>query len=170
MGFCAPWGTTVSDQVHEGGCLCGAVRFQVLGAPMIVHACHCTVCQRRTGSAFAVNLWIESDNINLLQGELESRTAPGIKADSPSESWYCPGCGTCLWTHFAASPARSRFVRAGTLDNPAAFAPDVHIFTSTKQPWVTIPDKVPAFEAFYDLKSTWPEASRKRLRALMSNS
>jgi len=160
----------VSDAVREGGCLCGAVRFQVLCAPMIVHACHCSLCQRRTGSAFAVNLWIESDNIRLLQGELERRSAPGVKPDAPSESWFCPGCGTCLWTRFHASPANSRFLRAGTLDNPAEFSPDVHIFTSTKQPWVTIPDKVPAFEGFYDLKSTWPEASRKRLRALMSSS
>jgi hypothetical protein len=160
---------TVSEAVHSGGCLCGAVRFEIHGAPMIVHACHCTVCQRRTGSAFAVNLWIESDQISLLQGDLESRTAPGIKTDSPSESWFCQSCGTCLWAWYHASPANSRFVRAGTLDEPAAFSPDVHIFTSTKQPWVLIPENVPAFEAFYDLKSTWSDASRKRLRALMSS-
>lgn len=158
----------MSDDVQEGGCLCGAVRFQVLGPPMIVHACHCSLCQRRTGSAFAVNLWIESDHIRLLQGELERRSAPGIKPDEPSESWFCPVCGTCLWTRFHASPAKSRFLRAGTLDSPAEFSPDVHIFTSTKQAWVTIPDNVPAFEGFYDLKSTWPEASRKRLRAMIS--
>ncbi len=161
---------TVSNDIHEGGCLCGSVRFQLLGAPMIVHACHCTLCQRRTGSAFAVNLWIEADNIRLLHGDLEPRTAPGVRLDAPSESWFCPSCGTCLWSRFNASPADSRFVRAGTLDNPAAFAPDVHIFTSTKQPWVTIPDDVPAFEGSYDLKSTWSEPSRKRLRVLMSSS
>jgi hypothetical protein len=50
----------------------------------------------------------------------------------------------------------------------AAFAPDVHVYTATKQPWVGIPDDVPAFAEFYELKSTWPDASRKRLRALMS--
>lgn len=160
---------TVNEAVHAGGCLCGAVRFEIQGAPMIVHACHCSVCQRRTGGAFAVNLWIESDHITLLQGEPESRSAPGIKTDAPSESWFCGVCGTCLWTHFHAAPAKSRFVRAGTLDNPADFPPDVHIFTASKQPWVSIPDDVPAFAGFYDLKSTWPDASRKRLRALLSD-
>lgn len=134
---------------------------------MIVHACHCTICQRRTGSAFAVNLWIEIGNVKQLQGELQSRIAPGIKAGAPSESWFCQSCGTCVWTRFHASPAGSCFLRAGTLDEPAAFAPDVHIFTATKQPWVSIPADVPAFTEFYDLKSTWSDSSRKRLRALI---
>jgi len=54
-------------------------------------------------------------------------------------------------------------VRAGTLDDPSAFAPDVHIFTRSKQPWVTIPDDVPSFEIFYDLRETWSADSLKRL-------
>ena len=136
---------------------------------MFVHACHCTTCQRRTGSAFAVNLWIESERVRVLHGDLRTRAAPGVRTDAPSESWFCDSCGTCLWTRFHAAPEKSRFVRAGALDEPAAFAPDVHIFTASKQPWVVIPDDVPAFAAFYDLKSTWPDASRKRLRALMSD-
>lgn len=159
---------TVSDAVHAGGCLCGAVRYELRGPPMIVHACHCSLCQRRTGSALAVNLWIESERIRLLQGELTQRSAPGLEPDAPSRSWFCDRCGTCLWTRFHKAPEMSRFVRAGTLDDPAAFAPDAHIFTDSKQPWVVVPDGVPAFAGFYDLKTTWPDASRKRLRALLS--
>lgn len=159
----------MTGAVHAGGCLCGAVRYEIHGGPMIVHACHCKMCQRRTGSAFAVNLWIEADRVKLLQGELVSRFAPGIAPDSRTETWSCAACGTSLWTLFPSSPTNSRFVRAGTLDEPQHFTPDVHIFIASKQPWVLIPEGVPAFEGFYDLKSTWPDASRKRLRALMSS-
>ena len=158
----------MSESNHAGGCLCGAVRYEIHGAPMIVHACHCNNCRRRTGGPFAVNLWIEADRIRLLSGAPESRQAPGLEIDSPSESWFCPSCGTCLWTRFHAAPAGSRFVRAGTLDDPAAFPPDVHIFTRFKLPWVTIPAGAPAFDEFYQLKTTWPAASRARLRNLLT--
>jgi hypothetical protein len=59
------------------------------------------------------------------------------------------------------------FVRGGTLDQPSGIAPDVHIFTRSKLPWVTLPDSVPAFEVYYDSKALWPAASLERLRAIM---
>ena len=161
-------GKNMSESVRAGGCLCGDVRFEVHGEPMIVHACHCTNCQRRTGSPFAVNLWIESDRVKLLSGELDARQAPGGEDNEPSESWCCANCGTFLWTHYGAASSKSRFVRAGTLDDPATITPDVHIFVRSKLPWVTIPDDVPSHDEFYDLKTTWSDSSRKRLRELMT--
>ncbi len=59
------------------------------------------------------------------------------------------------------------FVRAGTLDDPSAVAPDVHIFTRSKVPWVTLPASVPAFEVYYDSKTLWPPESLARLRAVL---
>jgi hypothetical protein len=59
------------------------------------------------------------------------------------------------------------FVRGGTLDQPSGIAPDVHIFTRSKLPWITLPDSVPAFEVYYDSKALWPAASLERLRAIM---
>ena len=56
-----------------------------------------------------------------------------------------------------------RFVRAGTLDDPSSVAPDVHIFTRSKLSWVALPETVPAFEVFYDMKVVWPAASLERL-------
>jgi hypothetical protein len=61
-----------------------------------------------------------------------------------------------------------RFVRGGTLDQPSAVAPDVHIFTRSKLPWIELPDTVPAFEVYYDSKALWPAASLERLEAVMS--
>ena len=60
------------------------------------------------------------------------------------------------------------FVRGGTLDEPASITPDVHIYTRSKLPWVTLPESAPAFEAFYDPKTMWPAASRERFAALKS--
>lgn len=152
-----------SDSTQAGGCRCGAVRYEIHGEPMIVHACHCTDCQCRSGSAFAVSLWIERDNVVLQSGDLIKWAAPAGESGQPFDSWSCSECGTALWGYFHKSPQGSRFVRAGTLDDPSAFAPDVHIFTRSKQPWVTIPDDVPSFEAFYDLRETWSAGSLKRL-------
>ena len=59
-----------------------------------------------------------------------------------------------------------RFVRAGTLDDPSAVAPDVHIFARSKLPWVTLPDDTPTFDVFYDRRKLWPAASLERLDAV----
>jgi len=60
-----------------------------------------------------------------------------------------------------------RFVRVGTLDDPAALTPDVHIYVRSKLPWVTLPNGVPAFEAYYDARRLWPAASLERRRAIL---
>lgn len=58
------------------------------------------------------------------------------------------------------------FLRAGTLDDPSEFPPDVHIFTRSRQPWVRIPDDVPSFEAYYDFRETWSTESQQRYKNL----
>lgn len=146
---------------HEGGCACGAVRYRLGSAPMFVHCCHCTSCQRETGSAFAINALIEADRVEVLAG------APAA-APTPSESgkgqtiWRCPSCHVALWSNYAGSGPRIHFVRVGTLDEPAACPPDVHIFTRSKLPWVTLPDNVPAVEVYYDRAELWPAESLAR--------
>jgi hypothetical protein len=79
--------------------------------------------------------------------------------------WFCGECGTTLWSRYHVSPGNCRWVRAGTLDDPAAVNPDVHIWTQSKMPWTVLPDDVPSFERFYDLKETWSTDSLARLRA-----
>jgi hypothetical protein len=146
-----------------GGCSCGAVRYRLTSEPLFVHCCHCLNCQRQTGSAFVINILIEADRVELL-GE-EPHAVPVPRSGGKSQKvWRCPTCEVAVFSQYT-SP-RVRFVRAGTLDEPSAVAPDVHIFTRSKLPWVVLPDDVPAFEVYYDTKKLWPEASLKRIAAL----
>jgi hypothetical protein len=80
--------------------------------------------------------------------------------------WRCPTCQTALYSQYT-SP-KVRFVRAGTLDDPSAVAPDVHIFTRSKVPWVNLPDSVPAFDVYYETEKLWPAASLERLDVLFA--
>ena len=149
----------------EGGCACGAVRYRLEAAPMFVHCCHCRDCQRQTGSAFVLNALIETDRITLLAGAPEP---VGVPTDSgrPHDIYRCPACRTGLWSDYCGRP-RLRFVRIGTLENPAALTPDVHIYTRSKLPWIRLPAGVPAFEAYYDLGTVWPAESLARRRAIL---
>lgn len=148
----------------EGGCSCGAVRYRLTDKPMFVHCCHCTWCQRETGSAFAVNALIEASQVELLRGKPVKHTLP-----SPSGAGQvfsrCADCGITLWSHYGAAAERVHFIRVGTLDDPTAAPPDIHIFTSTKQPWVVLPNDVPVVEEYYRRSAYWPEASVARYKA-----
>ena len=147
----------------EGGCACGAVRYRLAGAPMFVHCCHCLDCQRQTGSAFVLNAMIETDRITLLAGKPEPVPVP-TDSKRPHDIYRCPKCQTAVWSDYGKRPAL-RFVRVGTLDDPTALKPDVHIYTRSKQPWVGLPDGVPAFAEYYDMAKLWPAASLARRRA-----
>jgi hypothetical protein len=149
---------------REGGCACGAVRYRLTSDPLFIHCCHCLNCQRQTGSAFVINLLIEADRVELLAGDAQPVDVP--RDDGSTQRIF--RCSTCQVAVFSEYTRRQvRFVRGGTLDDPAAVAPDVHIFTRSKLPWVTLPESVPAFEVYYDTKKLWPAASLERLEALM---
>jgi len=147
------------------GCACGAVRYRLASAPMFVHCCHCRDCQRQTGSAFVLNALIETDRIAVLAGEPQPVAVP-TDSGRPHRIFRCPNCGTALWSEYGGIAAL-RFVRVGTLDEPAAVPPDVHIYTRSKLPWVRLPDAVPAFAAYYDSAKLWPTASLERRRAIL---
>ena len=149
---------------REGGCSCGAVRYRLTSDPLFTHCCHCLNCQRQTGSAFVINVLIETDRVELLAGEPERVDVP--RERGKQRIWRCPACQVALYSQYT-SP-RVRFVRAGTLDDPTSVAPDVHIFTRSKLPWVTLPDSVPAFEVYYDTRQLWPAASLERIEAILA--
>jgi hypothetical protein len=145
---------------RTGGCACGAVRYRLLSEPLIVHCCHCLNCQRQTGSAFAINMVIEADRVELLAGEPVAVDAP--RDDGGAQQIYrCPTCQVAVYSVYSQPSAF--FVRAGTLDEPGTVVPDVHIFVRSKAPWVTIPEGAPTFEALYDIEDVWPEASLARI-------
>ncbi|GAB3028478.1 GFA family protein [Oleiagrimonas citrea] len=153
-------------EILEGGCDCGAIRYAIEGPPLFVHGCHCRWCQRETGSAFAINAMIETDRVDVLEGE-------PLFVDTPSASGKgqriarCPTCFVALWSHYNGAGPRMAFVRVGTLDDPDRLPPDIHIFTESKQPWVVLPEGTPAVPVYYDRKEHWPTASLARHRMLL---
>jgi hypothetical protein len=134
--------------------------------PLFVHCCHCRWCQRETGSAFALNAMIEADRVILLQGEPEVLPTPS-NSGKGQKITRCPLCRIALWSNYAGGGDAVRFVRVGTLDEPDRLPPDIHIFTSSKQPWVVIPPGMPAVDEYYDHKRHWPKESLERRTALL---
>jgi hypothetical protein len=84
---------------------------------------------------------------------------------SAQRIYRCPACQVAVFSEYGAPAVR--FVRGGTLDEPAGVRPDVHIYTRSKVGWLTLPETVPAFEAYYDLKALWPPESLERLEAVI---
>lgn len=148
----------------QGGCACGKIRYKLTASPLIVHACHCRDCQRLTGSAFAINIWIEKQFVETGAVPPKSfRLAGG--SGSPHDLYFCDTCGTYVWKRYHITRDESLFVPAGTLDNPEAVKPDVHIFTRSKLPWLDLPQGVPAFESIYNIDKVWSSESQERRRA-----
>jgi hypothetical protein len=150
---------------REGGCACGAVRYRLTSDPLFTHCCHCVNCQRQTGSAFVINLLIETNRVELLAGDPQPVDVPRDDG-STQRIFRCPTCQVAVFSEYGRPEVR--FVRAGTLDRPSSVEPDVHIFTRSKVGWVTLPDAAPAFDVYYDMKALWPAASLERLDAIMA--
>src|SRR5438874_13009911 len=150
---------------REGGCACGAVRYRLTSEPLFVHCCHCLNCQRQTGSAFVINLLIETDRVELLAGEPQPVDVPRDDG-SAQRIFRCPKCQVAVFSEYGRPEVR--FVRGGTLDDPRDVTPDVHIYTKSKVDWLTLADSVPAFDEYYDTKALWPAGSLARLAAILS--
>jgi hypothetical protein len=150
----------------EGRCTCGAVRYRLEAPPMIVHACHCTWCQRETGGAFAINAVIERDRL-AVTGDVELVDTPSASGRGQIVA-RCPSCRVALWSRYPASGRRSAFVRVGTMAEPHAMTPDIHIFTATKVPWIELPEGAAAVPEFYDPQRVWSEEMQARWGAMMA--
>jgi len=146
----------------NGRCACGNIRYTLTNSPLIVHACYCRDCQRFTGSAFVINLWIETKFVEV-RGVPKSCELKGGSRQA-HEVFFCERCGVYLWSRYQGARGDFRFVRGGTLDHPEAVRPDVHIFTRSKLPWLQLPPDAPAFATFYPINKIWPPASKERLK------
>jgi len=126
-----------------GGCFCGDVRYSLNEDPSTLYACHCTDCQRQTGTSFVLSMWVKEEALALLQGEprrYEIRLTDG----RPKRATFCGRCSTRLW----GEPTTIQgflVLRPGTLDDTSWLSPVAHIWTRSAQPWVPIPDDVLRF-------------------------
>lgn len=150
----------------EGGCDCRLIRYRMQSAPLIVHCCHCRWCQRETGTAFALNAMIEAERVIHLETEPEIIDTPS-KSGRGQKIARCPRCRVALWSHYGGAGPILRFVRVGTLDDPDALPPDIHIYTASKQPWVVLPEGAPAVPEFYDIERYWSSESLARRAAFL---
>jgi hypothetical protein len=140
-----------------GGCPCGAIRYEIEVYPLLLYACHCTNCQRQTGSAFAMNMPVSTEAFRILQG-----TPKAWRRLSPSgvevASWFCGDCGGRLYGKRASRPAATN-VRAGTLDDTSWLEPAAHIFRRSAQKWMRLPADEACFDAsapdFTSLAKAW---------------
>ena len=126
-----------------GQCQCGAVRYSLTGKAVTAFVCHCTDCQRQSGSAFGMAAWLEDAELDLQRGELKEwiRHTPSGKQMACR---FCADCGSRLFHQVLGS--RYLSVKPGSLDDPAQFQPVAHIWVGSKQPWVEIPAGVLQFE------------------------
>jgi len=154
-----------ADLPLEGRCTCRDVRFRLTSRPLFVHCCHCTWCQRESGASFALNALIETERVELLSGAPELVETPSASGAGQRIA-RCPRCRVAVWSHYSGAGDAIRFVRVGTLEEPGRLPPDIHIYTSTKQPWVILPAGTPAVPEYYDRKQYWPAESLARRDAM----
>ena len=116
----------------KGGCVCGDVKYAVSGQPLLATICHCTTCQKRTGSAFSMNLLVRRKDFSLLQGRTLIRDLK-TASDSLNRHHFCETCLVRTHTEPAAHP-QVTYVRPGTLDAPDMVTPTVQIWTQSARP------------------------------------
>jgi hypothetical protein len=109
---------------------------------------------------------IEADRVELLQGDVEE-----VKTASPSGEGQiivrCLNCRVAVWSNYRTMGSKVKFIRVGSLDEPDLLPPDVHIYTSSKQPWVVLPEGDYAVDEYYSTKDTWSPESLERLDELV---
>jgi hypothetical protein len=120
----------------SGGCLCGAIRFEVSGPPLLAGYCHCTHCQKRTGTASSVNCRVARADFRLVSG------AEQLRAYQPPvgrPKLFCQTCGSAL---FSGDPFSDEQVaiRLGAFDEDPEIRPQYRQFVDSAAPWEPLPD------------------------------
>lgn len=118
----------------SGGCSCGEVRYRIDAFPYLLYACHCTQCQRQSGSAFALNMSVPTASLHITHGTPKSWRRPTSTGDAIATSWFCETCGNRIYAERDTRP-ESVNVRAGTLDDTRWLVPAAHFFMENAQPW-----------------------------------
>ena len=131
---------------HEGGCVCGNVRYRTTGDPTRISLCSCTWCQKRTGSTMGLSVYFLKDDVEFVQGDLGS-----YRLTSDGGRWieqnFCTNCGSALTWTLEFRPD-DRGIAGGTFDQPTFwYKPERYVFARSKPDWLTIPDGVEVFDA-----------------------
>jgi hypothetical protein len=128
-------------KVLGGGCLCGAVEYQVADALRYAGYCHCSECRRFSGSAFSAFGGVAADAVEVTRGESEIAT---YRKSEDSLMCFCSVCGSSLFSRKPESGVVH--LRLGSLTDTPSLRPQAHIFVGSKAAWYEITDDMPRFE------------------------
>ena len=151
---------------QAGGCLCGAVRYEVTQPPIVTYTCHCIACQRLTGSAFSSALIVAAEACCFAGAEPRSFQRPADSGRTVTR-WVCAECGTWICNGAkpgTAPPGTFVAVRAGTLDDTSWLRPSVHFWTRSAHPWVRLPKQDTRFETQPENGLAWLHSVRAHQR------
>jgi hypothetical protein len=129
--------------LYTGGCLCGEVRYRADATPINERVCHCRLCQKAVGAAFNARVLFAGADVRIEGPARWSHSSPDLQRG------FCGECGTTVFTRRLSNGVVG--IGSGTLDDPSLFRPQMHIFTSSKQPWLALDDGLPQYEE-------WPPA------------
>ena len=130
----------MAQEIHTGGCLCGAVRFEAAGAPEWVAHCHCKSCRRHSGAAFLTFAGYREAAVRWLKEK------PSVYASSPGvRRSFCPHCGTPI-AYGSEDHGDELHLTIGVFDDPGALTPTVHVWTGDKLAWLHIDDGLPQYK------------------------
>jgi hypothetical protein len=132
-------------EIHEGGCLCGAVRYRVTGEPRLAAVCHCTLCKRRTGSACGFAAYFDEAAVEITSGEPKTYEYRSDETNRGGPMKFCPTCGTTVTWSAEAFPG-VRGIAAGTFDDPNWIKPTFHTWTRSALHWMVFPQGVEIFQ------------------------
>jgi hypothetical protein len=121
-----------------GGCQCGNIRYELLGEPEMLYACHCKDCQKQSASAFGMSLIMNPGDIGFTKGEerLRSWDTRGENGAIKRCS-FCRDCGTRIM-HGSDDPLETFSIKAGSLDDSTGLRPVAHIWLKRAQTWISI--------------------------------
>jgi hypothetical protein len=130
---------STAEEIHEGGCLCGAVRYRAIGTPLRVNHCHCRMCLKATGAAVATWATFPRNRVSFTRG------APTIRRSSEiAVRGFCASCGSALLWQADTAPDTIDLT-AGTLDDPGRVRPLEHLWTESAVGWLHIEDGLPRY-------------------------
>lgn len=127
---------------RSGQCLCGDVRYELTVPLAMAGVCHCRNCQRQAGSAFSTLVGVPKPGFAITSGTPKRYLDGDTTSGTPVERYFCGNCGSPIYSALPAQPDMV-FVKSGTLDDTSDFAPQFHVWCSTKQPWVTLEEGIP---------------------------
>ena len=130
---------------HQGGCLCGAVRYRISGEPKRVLACHCKTCRRRTGAAYGIGLYFDDGDIAFNDQPRGSHQFNSDETGRWIRNEFCPQCGTTVSWTLEMRPGL-RAIAGGSLDDPNGYTIAAHIWTRSARPDMCYPDHVEIHE------------------------